>query len=36
VEEKEVGGQEEKNRMENIEEGSSFSPVAYSISTRNP
>jgi len=34
VEEKEVRGQEEENRMEGVEEGSSsFSLVAYSVNT---
>jgi len=32
-EEKEVGEQEEKNGMEGVEEGGSFSPVAYSVRT---
>jgi len=32
-EEEKVGGQEEKNGMEGMEEGSNFSPVAYSIGT---
>jgi len=36
VEEKEVGGQQEKNGIEGVEEGSSnFSLVAYSVGTRN-
>jgi len=34
-EEAEIGGQEEDNRMEGMEEGSSrFSPAAYSVGTR--
>ena len=34
-EEKEVGGQEEENTMEGVEErSSSFSPVVYSVRTR--
>jgi len=32
-EEKEVGGQKEENGMEGVEEGGTFSPVAYSIGT---
>jgi len=32
-EEKEVGEQEEKNEMEGVEEGGSFSLVAYSVRT---
>jgi len=32
-EEEKVGGQKEKNGMEGMEEGSNFSPVAYSIGT---
>ena len=31
--EEDVGGQEEKNGIEGVEEGSTFSPVAYSIGT---
>jgi len=36
MEEKEVEGQEEDNGMGDVEEGSnSFSPVVYSVGTRN-
>ena len=28
-----IGGQEEKNGMEGVEEGGTFSPVAYSVGT---
>jgi len=36
MEEEEIEGQEEDNRMKGMEEGSnSFSPVAYSVGTRN-
>ena len=36
MEEEEIEGQEEDNRMKGVEEGSnSFSPVAYSVGTRN-
>jgi len=31
--EEDVGGQEEENRMEGVEEGGTFSPVAYSVGT---
>jgi len=32
--EEDVGGQEEENGMEGVEEGDTFSPVAYSVGTR--
>ena len=32
-EEEEIGGQEEENGMEGVEEGGSFSSVAYSVRT---
>ena len=32
-EKEEVGGQEEENRIEGVEEGGNFSPVAYSVGT---
>jgi len=36
IEEEEIEGQEENNRMKGMKEGSSsFSPVAYSVGTRN-
>ena len=31
--EKDIGGQEEENRMEGVEEGGTFSPVTYSVGT---